>query len=138
MDNGAKHGAATVTAATTDGSCLTASCTVTVPEPLVLPETIEMSEKAFRLNLGQSHQLVVTTPGAGDLIWSSSDDTIASVDTAGQVTAHRGGIAIITATAANGASVWCAVFCYLPGDVDENDNVDANDVNRVVNIVLGK
>ena len=131
-------GTATVTAATTDGSGLTASCTVTVPEPLVLPETIEMSEKAFRLNLGQSHQLVVTTPGAGDLTWSSSDDTIASVDTAGQVTAHRGGIAIITATAANGASVWCAVFCYLPGDVDENDNVDANDVNRVVNIVLGK
>jgi len=131
-------GTATITATTNDGTGLTATCAVTVSQPAVQPAGIELSEKAFRLQLNQSHQVSVTTEGVGDVIWSSSDTNIASVDANGVVTAHKNGIAIITATAANGASMWCSVYSSLRGDIDESNNVDSQDVNTVINIVLGK
>ncbi len=131
-------GTATITATTNDGTNLTATCAVTVPQPVVVPEALELSEKAFRLKLTQTHQVTVLTEGITDVTWSSSDATIASVDANGVVTAHKNGIAIITATAANGASMWCSVYSYLRGDVDESNSVDVGDVNRVVNIMLGK
>ncbi len=131
-------GTATITATTCDGTALTASCTVTVPAPAILPDTIELSEKAFRLQLNNTHPVRVVTPGVDAVAWSSSNEAIASVDADGVVTAHTTGIAIITATAPNGASVWCAVFSYLPGDANENNTVDVSDVNQVVNIILGK
>ena len=131
-------GTATITATTNDGTNLTATCAVTVSQPTVQPAGIELSEKAFRLQLNQSHQVSVTTEGVGGVIWSSSDTNIASVDANGVVTAHKNGIAIITATAADGATMWCSVYSYLRGDVDESNIVDVGDVNHVVNIMLGK
>lgn len=80
----------------------------------------------------------VTTEGVETVTWSSSDAVVASVDANGLVMAHTNGIAIITATAANGASMWCGVVCYLRGDIDESNNVDSQDVNTVINNVLGK
>ena len=78
------------------------------------------------------------TQGVENVIWSSSDASIASVDANGVVTAHKNGIAIITATAANGAAMWCGAVCNLPGDLNGSDNVDVQDVNQLINIVLGK
>lgn len=131
-------GTATVTATTTDGTALTASCQVTVSQPEVQVGGLELSEKVFKLQLTQSRQVNVTTEGMETVTWSSSDAVVASVDANGVVTAHTNGIAIITATAANGASMWCGVVCYLRGDIDESNHVDSQDVNTVINIVLGK
>ena len=99
---------------------------------------LELSENAFRLELNQTRQVTVVTEGVEGVIWSSSDTNIASVDANGVVTAHKNGIAIITATAANGATMWCTVYSYLRGDVDESNSVDVTDVNQVINIILGK
>ena len=129
---------AVCTATTTDGTALTASCQVTVSQPEVQVGGLELSEKVFKLQLSQSRQVSVTTEGVETVTWSSSDAVVASVDANGLVTAHTNGIAIITATAANGASMWCGVVCYLRGDIDESNNVDSQDVNTVINIVLGK
>ena len=131
-------GTATITATTQDGTNLTATCAVTVPQPVVVPATFELSEKAFRIQLTQSRQVTVVTEGITDVTWSSNDATIASVDANGVITAHKNGIAIITATTANGAEAWCAVYSYLFGDVNEDNKVDVSDVNKVVNKILGK
>ena len=131
-------GTATITATTNDGSNLSANCVVNVPQPTVIQDVIELNEKAFRLQLTQTRQVAVVTEGVGNVTWSSSDATIASVDANGVVTAHKNGIAIISATTANGASTWCAVYSYLRGDVNESNSVDVSDVNQVVNIILGK
>jgi len=136
--NALAAGTATITATTNDGTGLTASCTVTVTPPAVQPDAIELSEKAFTLQLTQSRQVSVTTEGAGAVTWSSSDPSVASVDADGVVTAHSHGIAIITATTAGGATMWCAVFSHLTGDINQSGTVDVTDVNAVINIVLGK
>lgn len=130
-------GTATITASTVDGSNLSASCEVTISEPTMCP-LLELNEKAVRLQPTNTCQLAVKTVGAGNVNWTSSDPTIASVDDNGVVTALKDGIAIITATTGNGASAWCAVFSYLHGDVNEDNGVDVGDVNKVVNIILGK
>ena len=131
-------GTATITATTNDGTGLTATFAVTVSQLEVQVGGLELSEKVFKLRLTQSRQVSVTTEGVETVTWSSSDAVVASVDANGVVTAHTNGIAIITATAANGASMWCGVVCYLRGDIDESNNVDSQDVNTVINIVLGK
>ena len=131
-------GTATITATTNDGSNLSANCVVNVPQPTVIQDVIELNEKAFRLQLTQTRQVAVVTEGVGNVTWSSSDATIASVDANGVVTAHKNGIAIITATATNGATTWCSVYSYLLGDVNEDNMVDVSDVNKVVNKILGK
>ncbi len=131
-------GTVTITVSAKDGSDKTATCEVTVLDSSAPHLGLKLSEKAFRLQLNQTHQVTVVTEGVEGVIWSSSDTNIASVDANGVVTAHKNGIAIITATAANGATMWCTVYSYLRGDVDESNSVDVTDVNQVINIILGK
>ena len=131
-------GTVTITVSAKDGSDKTATCEVTVLDSSAPHLGLKLSEKAFRLQLNQTHQVTVVTEGVEGVIWSSSDANIASVDANGVVTAHKNGIAIITATAANGATMWCAVYSYSRGDVDESNSVDVTDVNQVISIILGK
>ena len=131
-------GTVTITVSAKDGSDKTATCEVTVLDSSAPHLGLKLSEKAFRLQLNQTHQVTVVTEGVEGVIWSSSDTSIASVDASGVVTAHKNGIAIITATAANGATMWCAVYSYSRGDVDESNSVDVTDVNQVISIILGK
>ncbi|MBR5169951.1 MAG: SUMF1/EgtB/PvdO family nonheme iron enzyme [Muribaculaceae bacterium] len=42
----------------------------------------------------------------------------------------------ITATAANGTSAWCAIWCYRRGDVNENGETDISDVTLLINYLL--
>ena len=130
-------GTATISASSVDGSNLSTACVITVIEPTV-SSVLEINERAIRLQLSNTCQLVVTTEGAGSVTWASSNATIASVDANGVVTAHKNGIAIITATTSSGAEAWSAVYCYLRGDVDDTNKVDVTDVNTIVNIILGK
>ena len=60
---------------------------------------ITISENAVTLALDSTKDLVATTNVAGvNIVWSSSDDTVASVDQSGKVTAKAEGTARITAT----------------------------------------
>ena len=115
-------------------------CTVTGPEQPGPGPTgaLQLSQKVFRLQLGQTMLVAVETQDAGEVTWTSSDNTIATVDAQGVVTAHKNGIAIINATTANGACAWCGAVCYLRGDVNEDNKVDVTDINIDINIILGK
>ena len=105
-------GSATITA-TADGK--RAVCTVTVeePAPLVIPVSeVAIDITAVTLVEGESCQLTATvTPGDAtdaSVVWSSSNNSVASVSEDGKVSAIAPGEATITAKA-GGKSATCLV-----------------------------
>ncbi len=80
-----------------------------------LVTTLTMSESTLSMNSGSTHQLMVvaTPPDAfnPNVFWSSSDESVATVDQNGLVTGVAGGTCNITATATDGSgqTVTCAV-----------------------------
>lgn len=105
-------GSATVSAVTNDGA-KTASCRVTVKNPVIEVSSIVISQAALTLTEGDSYTLsaVVTPDNASDksLSWSSSDNSIASVEN-GVVKALSAGSAVITVFSSNpNVSASCTV-----------------------------
>ena len=110
------QGTATITATTTDGTELSATCAVTVTDPIddnfgfEFDESVMGGAEGISLYLGDTYTF---TPKAQDgyvlpevINWSSSDDTTVSVDNDGKITALKVGEATVTATAeVNGQEV---------------------------------
>jgi len=99
-----KAGTAIITASTTDGSNLSATCEVTVIQPVT---GISLNKNSLELIVGTSEKLLATIyPNDASnkkVIWSSSNNNIASVDSNGSVTAKSNGKVIITATSEDGS-----------------------------------
>ncbi|MBO5350401.1 MAG: Ig-like domain-containing protein [Alistipes sp.] len=99
-----KAGTTTITATSMDGTGIKCSCQVTV---LQHSESITLDAESAFLYIGDKKQLTATILPADasnqKVVWSSSDDTIASVDQEGLVTALKVGKVQITATAEEGA-----------------------------------
>ena len=95
----------------------TASCTVTVAEPVIPVSAVTLDRTALALTAGETGVLTATVlpDGATDktVAWSSSDPAVASVDASGAVTAHMAGTAVITASA-GGQSAGCVVTVTSP------------------------
>ena len=106
-------GTTAITVETVDGK-KKATCTVNVTKVLVTDVTI--TEKDLRLARGKSHQLeaIVQPPNATDssVSWSTNDDTVATVDSNGTVTAKFSGTAVIWAYA-GAYNDFCRVEVYL-------------------------
>ena len=98
-------GTAVVTATTTDGSNLTASCKVTVSPAKV--ESVTLNVHDMTLTVGDSQTLTATVlpdqTTNRTVTWQSSADDVVSVTNEGKVTALAEGTAIITALAADGS-----------------------------------
>lgn len=109
-----KAGTATIIAITLEGG-FTATCEVTVnPRPI---ESITLTKTTLKLACGEKGEVraKVTPDDADDktVIWSSSDETIATVDDYGTVKALKAGTATITATArAGGKTDTCEVTVH--------------------------
>jgi uncharacterized protein YjdB len=113
------YGTAIITASANDGSLKSASCTVRVEKLSI--NSIDFKNKSETIAadangaLGKKLQLsaAVSPQNAFDtsLVWSSSDESVATVDNNGLVTSVGYGIAVITATSADGggASGSCSV-----------------------------
>ena len=120
-------GEATVTATTTDGSNLSASCKVTVVPTLVV--SIEVTPNSVEAEENSEVQLSVNVLPENatykSVEWSSSNDVIASVDANGLVTMHSAGDAIITATTTDGTnlSATCRIKVYSGVNGVSDDNV---------------
>ncbi len=101
------EGTATITATTADGSNLKATCAVTVTGVKV--ETITLDKTEVELMEGGSLALTATVKpdNAKDktIIWSSSDEKVATVDDRGSVSAICEGVATITAEAKDGSGI---------------------------------
>ena len=105
-----------LTATTTDGSDLSASCHVTVLPTLV--SSLKLNTSSISLHPNDEFQLTTTiSPSDADnkeLAWSSNDTIIADVDSTGMVKAKKTGTAIITARTKDGSdiSASCMVNVY--------------------------
>ena len=101
---GVKAGEATITVTTEDGG-KTATCKVTVKPKLVS----EITLAALAIYVGESKAVTATVkPDDATnkaLTWTSSDETVATVDATGKVTGKKIGTATITATAQDGSGV---------------------------------
>ncbi len=117
------EGEATITAITNDGSELTASCTISVKEIFV--ESIILNLESASVEVGETVQLIATVlpenASYKSYIWGSMDETIATVDDNGLVTAVSAGHTLIyastTRASANGAAVgaWFAIIVHPKG-----------------------
>lgn len=106
-----------------------------------LPENVTLEPLQVWLEPGETQTLTFTTTdecgGWGITYWESSDPTVASVEAyvdgrSNTVKAVAPGTAIIAAMLENGAYAGCIVNVYdpdirLPGDVNEDGEVDAKD-----------
>ncbi len=103
--NAIKKGTATITAKTDDGG-FTATCVITVNEGDKKVTGISLSPTTNTIKPGDSFIITptVTPSDAADksVTWSSSDSSIAKVDSTGKVTALKAGTATITATTNDG------------------------------------
>lgn len=99
-------GNAVITAKTSDGSNLSATCNVTVKR---LATSISLNKTSATLYLDQTVQLTATVSPSNatdrSVVWSSSDNSIATVSSTGLVTAIATGNATITATTADGSNL---------------------------------
>lgn len=92
---GVNVGTANITATTTDGTELSATCKVTVK-----PVVIDLSTKTINLRKGESYaeQIVTILPENyehKEVVWTSADDSIASINSDGVITAVKPGITTI-------------------------------------------
>ncbi len=86
-------------------------CVVTVKNP-----TVKLDKSSANLKTGTTMALKATTNGKSKRIaWKSSNPSVASVTTAGIVSAKKAGTAAITATS-NGVSAHCKVTVTAPTD----------------------
>ena len=120
-------GEAIITATTTDGSNLSASCKVIVVPTLAV--SIELDQTEASVEEKSEFQLTATIlpehTTNKEVAWSSSDKWVATVDNTGLVTMYSAGEVIITATTTDGSnlSAICRINVYSGIDGVNGDNV---------------
>lgn len=110
-----KVGTATITATAQDGSKKKATCTVKVWQPVTW---IKMSKTSITLNKGKTFTLSATAYPTyakyRDISWSSSNPSVATVNSKGKITAIKKGSATIKAKTKDGYSKTCKVKVIQP------------------------
>ena len=115
------------------------TCIVSTPggeQPPTPVQSLELNCKMAKLAPNATLQLAVTTPDAGAITWASEDESVATVDQNGHVTAIKPGMVAINAMAANGATTWCALFVNMRGDTNLDGHVSIVDVTSLIDYLL--
>jgi phosphate transport system substrate-binding protein len=103
MVTGVGAGSATIPAKTKDGTNLTKTCQVTVSYPVT---SVSLDKTTAKLQVGKTLTLKATIDPsyatAKDVTWKSSDTAVATVSSAGIITAGKTGTAVITVTTKDG------------------------------------
>ncbi len=85
---------------------------------MVNPQSISLNKENLTLNLGASERLIATIEPSNTnnqtLTWTSSNPSIATVDTNGLVTAIKKGTTTITVRTSNGKTATCTVKVNIP------------------------
>jgi uncharacterized protein YjdB/flavodoxin len=101
-----KSGTAIITVRTTDGSSLSATCTIVVTSPV---RAISMNKQEAGMFVEESVQITAScSPQNADnttVAWTSSNNNIATVSKDGKIKAVGAGVATITATTTDGTNL---------------------------------
>ena len=106
------NGTCTITATTTDGTNISKTCSVTVRTPVT---GVTVSPTSLTLNVGGTYTLAKTISPSGasnqNVVWSTNNTSVATVDSSGKVTAVSRGTCTITCTSSENSSYkgTCAV-----------------------------
>ena len=107
------YGSASITVKANDGSGRSASCSVRVYNHV---ESVSLDETELTLYVGNTSTLtstVLPSTSKKSVIWTSSDESVATVDQSGKVTAVGLGKSSITVTTVDGAkTAACEVTVY--------------------------
>ena len=95
------------TSGSSSSSSSSSKTTTSVPSTIAVTE-IQIEEKIENMEIGENEKLtaIITPSNATDknVTWQSSDESIATVDSTGEVIAKKSGVVTITATTSNGKS----------------------------------
>ncbi len=123
---GVAPGTTTITASSAGDGTISASCKITT---VVSISELDLSDTDLTLKKGEEHTLTATikpkdTTEDKTVVWSSSNESVATVSSTGKVTAVEGGTAILTAQTGK-HSAQCAVTVVVPvtGIKFESDTV---------------
>ena len=127
----------------------TASIEVKAPSDNPVVATSISLDKLYAVVMeGESTAFVATVEPLDvtmkDVVWSTSDATIATVDQNGNVTGLKKGVALITATTKDGTNLTAQGVVivdkedFLEGDIDHNGIIDIADVTELILKVLSK
>lgn len=99
------NGTATITATTTDGTNISKTCSVTVRTPVT---GVSVSPTTLTLNVGGTYTLAKTISPSGasnqNVVWSTNNTAVATVDSSGKVTAVGKGTCTITCTSSENSN----------------------------------
>lgn len=127
------EGTSVITVKNRNNASVYATCTITVSAADVVVESITLSPSAKTIKVGETFTIsaLVTPDDAVDktLTYTSSDNDVAVVTSAGSVEGITEGKAVITVTAVNGVKATCNVTVSNDG---EGGNDDAPDVESIV------
>ena len=119
-----KNGTVTITAKAYNGK--TATCTIVVNNNIVNVNSITLDKNSASMNVGANITLKATIQPSNatnkNITWTSSNNSIATVDASGKVTAKAAGSVVITATSSNGKQATCAITI-------KNNNVDVTNIS---------
>lgn len=144
-----KAGTAVITVKTADGS-KTAKCTVTVVNPRVAVTGVAISNKgSVALDINGTYQCKAAVSPSNatnkNVTWSSSDSSVAKVDSTGKVTALKRGVATISVKTADGSKTdTLKIHVYqsnaaIPSGKDTWYIISiASTTNRVMDVYGGK
>ena len=103
-----KAGSATITVTTEDGG-KTATCKVTVKEKIYPVTGVTLDRTSVELTEGDATVLTATVNPSNasnkNVYWTSSDQSVATVDNTGKVSAMKAGSATITVTTEDGGKI---------------------------------
>ena len=130
---GVSDGLSEVTATTTDGSNIVASCYVVVGDYIEVT-SISLNENEITIEEGNSIELVATISPENaenkDVEWVSSDPSVASVSSSGVVDAKSVGEVEITVLAECGVKAICMVHVINKTGIEDTEMVAAQEVGR--------
>lgn len=132
-----KAGTATITCKAADGSGQKATCKVTVKNPVKVTK-VKLNYSSKSIYVGKTYTLKATVSPSNatdkSLKWTTSNSSVATVNSSGKVTAKKPGTATITCKAADGSGK--KATCKITVKAVEVSSVDLN--RSAVSVTIGK
>ena len=111
------------TSGSSSSSSSSSTTTTSMPSTIEVTE-IQIQEKIEDMEIGENEKLTanITPSNATDknVTWQSSDESIATIDSTGEVTAKKSGVVTITATTSNGKSSTITINVKEPVKLESN------------------